>query len=186
MTYQAILVASMILLLAFAIEHIGARLGFPSAALLIATGLIAKPSLAALDLSIVGLDAVVPVIGTVGLVLIVLEGALDIELRRERLQSASGALLMAVVGFAACAAIFAVLIAMAMPLSPIQALAAAIPFAVISSAVAIPSSSFLPPHGREFVVYESSVSDILHKYNVRIGISIDGNQSAHDKNRKYQ
>jgi NhaP-type Na+/H+ or K+/H+ antiporter len=161
MTYQAILVASMILLLAFAIEHIGARLGFPSAALLIATGLIAKPSLAALDLSIVGLDAVVPVIGTVGLVLIVLEGALDIELRRERLQSASGALLMAVVGFAACAAIFAVLIAMAMPLSPIQALAAAIPFAVISSAVAIPSSSFLPPHGREFVVYESSVSDIL-------------------------
>ena len=37
----------------------------------------------------------------------------------------------------------------------------AVPFAVISSAVAIPSSTFLPSHEREFVVYESSVSDIL-------------------------
>ena len=161
MTYQAILIASVVLLLAFAIEHIGAKLAFPSVVLLIATGLTAKPFLTAFDLSITGLDMVVPVIGTVGLVLIVLEGALDIELRPERLRSVSGALLMAVLGFVVCAAIFSALIMMLLPLSPIQSLTAAIPFAVISSAVAIPSSLFFPTHGREFVVYESSVSDIL-------------------------
>lgn len=27
--------------------------------------------------------------------------------------------------------------------------------------------------------------DLFHKFNVRIGISIDGNQTTHDKNRKY-
>jgi len=161
MTYHAILAVSVILLLAFGIEHISAKIGFPSVVLLIATGLVVKPSLSAFNLSIVELDAVVPVIGTVGLVLIVLEGALDIKLRRERLQSVSGALLMAVVGFVACAVILAVLITIFTSLSPTQALTAAIPFAVISSAVAIPGSSFFPPHGREFVVYESSVSDIL-------------------------
>ena len=38
---------------------------------------------------------------------------------------------------------------------------AAIPFAVISSAVAIPSTTGLSTHTREFVVYESSLSDIV-------------------------
>ena len=38
---------------------------------------------------------------------------------------------------------------------------AAIPFAVISSAVAIPSAAGLPERSREYVVYESSLSDIL-------------------------
>jgi hypothetical protein len=41
------------------------------------------------------------------------------------------------------------------------ALLAAIPFAVISSAVAIPSARVLPERTREFVVYESSLSDII-------------------------
>jgi cell volume regulation protein A len=41
------------------------------------------------------------------------------------------------------------------------AVLAAIPFAVISSAVAIPSAAALQDRPREFVVYESSLSDIL-------------------------
>ena len=42
-----------------------------------------------------------------------------------------------------------------------MAVLAAIPFAVISSAVAIPSAEPLPERPREFIVYESSLSDIL-------------------------
>jgi NhaP-type Na+/H+ or K+/H+ antiporter len=41
------------------------------------------------------------------------------------------------------------------------AVLAAMPFAVISSAVAIPSAVGLPDKAREFVVYESSLSDII-------------------------
>jgi NhaP-type Na+/H+ or K+/H+ antiporter len=41
------------------------------------------------------------------------------------------------------------------------AVLAAMPFAVISSAVAIPSAAGLPDEPREFVVYESSLSDII-------------------------
>lgn len=161
MIYQAILAASIFLLLAFGIERLGRVSGIPSVAILIAVGFAAKPLLAVSGLVLQGIDAAVPVIGTIGLVLIVLEGALDIELRRDRLRAAAGAFLMAGGGFALCTGLFAFAASMALPLPPLQAVILAVPFAVISSAVAIPGSGFLPPRGREFVVYESSASDIL-------------------------
>lgn len=161
MTYQAIFVASAFLLLAFGIERVSSKIGIPAVVALIATGVIGKPMLAAFDLSIAGIDAAVPVLGSVGLVLIVLEGALDIELRRERLRAAAKAFSMAGAGFVVCTVAFAFLAAFTLPLPFFQATLLAVPFAVISSAVAIPSSGFLPQSGREFVLYESSVSDIL-------------------------
>lgn len=161
MTYQAILAASVLLLLAFSIERFSRVSGIPSVVALIGAGVAVKPALAFFGLTIEGIDAAVPILGTVGLVLIVLEGALDIELRRDRLQAAAGAFAMAGGGFVVCVAAFALFGALALSLMPFQAIVLAIPFAVISSAVAIPSSGFLPPRGREFVVYESSASDIL-------------------------
>ncbi len=161
MTYQAILAASVLLLLAFAIERFSRVSGVPAVVALIGVGVALKPALAFFGLAIDGIDDAVPILGTVGLVLIVLEGALDIELRRDRLKAAASAFAMAGGGFVVCVAIFALFAALALPLTPFQAIVLAVPFAVISSAVAIPSSGFLPPRGREFVVYESSASDIL-------------------------
>ena len=161
MTYQAILTASIFLLLAFGIERFGRASGVPSVIVLIAAGLAGKPILAAFGLTLEGIDVAVPIIGAIGLVLIVLEGALDIELRRERLRAAAGAFLMAGGGFVLCAAIFTFAAFQILSIPLLHAAILAVPFAVISSAVAIPSSGFLPPQGREFVVYESSVSDIL-------------------------
>jgi hypothetical protein len=161
MVYPAILIASIFLLLAFAVERIGPRVGLPAVIVLVALGLLARPLLALAGYRLEGLDLMVPVIGAIGLILIVLEGALDIEIRRDRLHLAGAALVQAVAGFLLCAAVLAALATLVLPLTPAQALVLAVPFAVISSAVAIPSSRFLPPVGREFVVYESSISDIL-------------------------
>lgn len=161
MTYQAILVASLFLLLAFGIDRLSHLLRVPSVVVLILTGLIGKPVLASFGIAIPGLNTVVPILGAIGLVLIVLEGALDIELSRERLHAASRAFVLAIAGFFACMLAFLGLLVAATPLTPFQAAILAVPFAVISSAVAIPSSGFLPAPGREFVVYESSISDIL-------------------------
>ena len=161
MTHSAILIASGFLLTAFAVERLGRLWGIPPVIVLIAIGLASKPLLANAGLALEGLDVAVPIIGTIGLILIVLEGALDIELRRERLKAAAGAFALAVGGFAFCLAVLVPIAAFALGLSPFQAAILAVPFAVISSAVAIPSSHFLPSHGREFVVYETSLSDIL-------------------------
>ena len=161
MVYSAILIASVVLLLAFAIERVSPLVKVPSVIVMVVLGLIAKPLFSFFGFKLEGLAVMVPVIGTIGLVLIVLEGAFDINLRRDRLNVAAAAFAMAVAGFVLCVALFSMLAMYVLEFSLFQAMVLAIPFAVISSAVAIPSSSFLPEQGREFVVFESSVSDIL-------------------------
>jgi potassium/hydrogen antiporter len=161
MTYHAILIASVFLLVAFAIERIGRAIRVPPVIVMVGAGLLAHPLLSSLGIALDGLEVAVPIIGTIGLVLIVLEGALDIELQRDRIKMAASAIVMAIAGFILCVVVFATAAVQLLSLPLFQATIIAIPFAVISSAVAIPSSHFLPPRGREFVVYESSVSDII-------------------------
>jgi len=161
MVYSAILIASVFLLVAFLVERFSPALGIPSVIVLVGLGFLARPVLSWFGYALDGLDVTVPIIGAIGLVLIVLEGALDIKIRRDRLRLAGMAFGMALAGFFLCVGAFTVAAAWVLPMSVMQALVLAVPFAVISSAVAIPSSRFLPSDGREFVVYESSLSDIL-------------------------
>lgn len=161
MTNTAILAASALLLFAYALEHFGRRFRLPTVVLLIVAGLIARQILEALGLRFHWVDPIVPVIGTLGLILIVLEGALDLEVTRERQGLIITALASSLLGFLATLAAFALLFRFVLHFATPNAMLAAIPFAVISSAVAIPSALGLPDRPREFVVYESSLSDIL-------------------------
>ena len=56
MIYQAILTASLFLLLAFGIEHFGRWSGIPSVVILIVTGLVGRPALNFLGIEFTGLD----------------------------------------------------------------------------------------------------------------------------------
>lgn len=161
MAYSAILSASLFLLMVFGIEQICKRKGIPSVLVLVLAGLFARPMLDALGIQLSWAGKLVPIVGTIGLVLIVLEGALDIELRRERARLIANTLVLATAGFVVSVVIFAIAFRMLLDVSTVKAVLVATPFAVISSAVAIPSSSYLPPAGRDFVVYESSMSDII-------------------------
>lgn len=156
-----ILIASAFLLAAFAVERFERRLRVPSVIVMIALGLLAQPLLRSMGVVTTELKTMVPIAGSIGLVLIVLEGALDIELRRERIKLAAKASTVAVAAFILCAAAFVLIAVHALHLGYVQAAILATPFAVISSAVAIPGSQSLERHAREFVVYESSVSDIF-------------------------
>lgn len=161
MAYSAILIVSIFLLLAFAVERVSAWLGLPSVIVLVGLGFIAKPLLGLLGYHLNGVDVLVPVLGAVGLILIVLEGAFDIELRRDRLPLAGRAFGMALTSLLFYMAVFAALAMLVLGWTLFTALLLAVPFAIISSAVAIPSSQSQPGPVREFVVYESSISDIL-------------------------
>lgn len=161
MTYPAILSASLFLLIVFGVERVCRRWGVPSVIVLVASGLVAQPVLESLGVQLNWAGMLVPIVGTIGLVLIVLEGALDIDLKRERMRLIGATFFLAAAGFIVCVAIFAGIARLALDFDWVQAVLLATPFAVISSAVAIPSSGFLPPKKREFVVYESSMSDII-------------------------
>ncbi len=161
MAYSAILSISLFLLIVFAVERICRTNGIPSVLVLVVGGLIARPVLDALGIQLAWTGKLVPIIGTIGLVLIVLEGALDIELRRDRVHLITSTFLLAASGFTVSVFVFAVALRWLLDCSVVEAVLVATPFAVISSAVAIPSSNFLPSAGRDFVVYESSMSDII-------------------------
>ena len=148
-------------LLSYWYMHLASRWRVPSVMLLLFTGLAARVVTHATDTTVVVPPALISILGTAGLVLIVLEGALDLELapgRRVFLLRTFGA---AALGIAFTTLAIGWLVAWVFRLPLVDSLLAAAPFGVISSSVAIPSAEALDREGREFVVYESSWSDIM-------------------------
>lgn len=109
-----------------------------------------------------GLQQGLQLFGTLGLVLIVLEGALELDFTREKLPLIRNALFSALVVLLLTSALIALIIHLIMPeMAAVNCLINAIPFSIISSAIAIPSVEGVDEHRKEFVVYESIFSDII-------------------------
>jgi hypothetical protein len=161
MTEKALLALSGLLVLSYLLDVFGRWARLPSVVLLITTGIVARLLLDRFGVQLSFVDPLLPVIGTIGLILIVLEGALDLELRRERAALIARSSGSALLGFITTLAIFTLLLHFVLGLEPAVAALAAMPFAVISSAVAIPSATGLPDGARDFVIYESALSDII-------------------------
>lgn len=178
MTNTALLALSGLLVVAYLLDVFGRRFRLPSVVLLIASGIVARQLMDRFGLHLGFVELLLPVIGTIGLILIVLEGALDLEVKRERAGLIAKSSAAAVLGFGATLAAFAWLFHAAIPFTWPVAVLAAMPFAVISSAVAIPSAAGLPDRAREFVVYESSLSDIIGVLVFYAWLAADGSVDA--------
>jgi hypothetical protein len=161
MTYQTILAVSIFLLIAFGVEQLCRQRGIPSVIILVLMGLLAQPLGNYYGFDPREFDKLIPIVGTIGLVLIVLEGALDIKFRKDHLHILSTTATTAVLGAVLCILLIYPAATSLLGLTPLQALLFATPFAVISSSVAISGSSILGKEDQEFVVYESSLSDII-------------------------
>ncbi|GAB3502563.1 hypothetical protein GCM10027442_02410 [Emticicia fontis] len=124
-------------------------------------GILAKFITNYLNFRIPNLEPYLPVIGTVGLILIVLEGSLELEIEVQKRKLFVSTVKSALLGLA----LFSVLLATGLYYLThkpyLSCLINAIPLGIISSAIAIPSVKNLTAHNREFVIYESSMSDIL-------------------------
>lgn len=132
--------------------------------LLFAMGWAANQAASFLDLDIPDLTTVLPFLGTIGLVLIVLEGALELDFDTSKLSFVGKTVLIAIIPVIVISLSLAYAIQFFADVAFKSALLNAIPFAIISSAIAIPSVQNLRAVNREFVTYESSVSDILAFY----------------------
>jgi len=88
-------------------------------------------------------------------------GALDLELSRDKLPLIRKTLLTATLTLLITAALIGWFINFWLNVPYQMAIINAIPLAVISSAIAIPSVTNLTPEKREFIVYEATFSDII-------------------------
>jgi hypothetical protein len=148
-------------LIGYLFDLSSARTKIPSVILLLILGWGVREITNFFSITVPDLSRLLPILGTLGLILIVLEGALELEINRSKF----GLIKKSFFSSFGSIILLSFLISYAfhyygdVPMR--QALINAIPISVISSSVAISSSKNLSLTNKEFVVYESSLSDIM-------------------------
>jgi len=106
-------------------------------------------------------DILVQLLGVVGLIMIILEAGLDLELRRDKLLVIRNTFLSALFILLLSAVLIAYILNYFLGEDFIKCLVYALPLSIMSSSIVIPSLHALTDNKKEFLVYEASFSDIL-------------------------
>jgi cell volume regulation protein A len=161
MTITIIITLCGLLLISYVFDLTSSRTKIPSVLLLLLLGWLVRQASHLMKIQIPDLTKLLPLLGTIGLILIVLEGALELEFNRSKRK------VIAKSFFVAISSILLLAFFMALMFNYLgdsvtfkQSLTNAIPFSVISSSVAISSVKNLTRGDKEFIIYESSFSDI--------------------------
>ena len=159
--YVLIISASIIIVLSYFFGILSEKTNIPSVLMLILSGILIKIGL---DSAQVGLPDLMPsleILGIVGLIMIVLEAALDLRLTKEKLPLIGKSLLISAIALIGSAFAVAFVIQTFVEMEFVTALLYATPLSVMSSAIIIPSVGSLIEEKKEFMIYEGTFSDIL-------------------------
>lgn len=161
-SYNLIIEFSLIIILSFLFNGISKKTNIPAVLMLIALGLILQYALQYFTTEKINFFPILEVLGIVGLIMIVLEAALELELKREKLIPILKALAIALIGFFASAWAAASILYYYIPeMSMESAWLYATPLSILSSSIIIPSVVGLKNKKKEFHIYESTFSDII-------------------------
>lgn len=161
MTTGIIITLCSLILISYVFDLTSAKTRIPSVILLLLIGWLMRQLSVQFGINVPDLREALPVIGTIGLILIVLEGSMDLELDRSKKRVVLNSLLLALLPMLILGTGLALIIQQVSEVSFRTALVNVIPISVISSAIAIPSAQSLCKANRELVTYESSLSDIF-------------------------
>ncbi|HEY1047413.1 MAG TPA: sodium:proton antiporter [Bacteroidia bacterium] len=161
MSVVVVITLCLLLLIAYVFDITSKYTRVPSVIMLMALGFFTKYLLQIFGFEIKNLNAYLPAIGSVGLILIVLEGSLELEVSKDKNGMILKSFLVALIPMIILLVLISVLIFLLSESDFYNAMLNAIPLCVISSAIAIPSVKNLGKFNKEFVIYESSFSDIL-------------------------
>ncbi len=150
-----------LLLIAYVFDLTSSLTKIPSVLLLLLLGWIVRQVSQLMKINIPDLTGLLPFLGTIGLILIVLEGSLELEFDKSKKNLITKSFFVALVPMLLLSVVLAFLFQYFENTPFKLSLTNAIPFCVISSSVAISSVKNLTTADREFIVYESSLSDIL-------------------------
>jgi potassium/hydrogen antiporter len=161
MSAGVIITLCILILVGYVFDITAGKTRIPSVILLLALGWGMHRLADVLQWSVPNLMPVLPVLGTIGLVLIVLEGSLELEINRQKKGIIRKSFFVAVVPIATMAVSSAMVLQWLYHESFLTYLVSVLPLCVISSAIAIPTVRKSNSYTREFVTYESSLSDIV-------------------------
>jgi len=175
--YFLIIALAGIIILSFFFNVISEKTNIPSVLMLIGLGMGLKAWMTSQGIidDDLELDSILEVLGNVGLVMIVLEAALDLKLERDKRGLILRSFLIALLGIGGSMFALGGFFMYIFPdTSLYTAIIYAIPLSIMSSAIIIPSVGRLIENKREFMVYESTFSDILGIMTFYFMIGADG------------
>ncbi|MDE0471254.1 MAG: cation:proton antiporter [Ekhidna sp.] len=167
MEYYIIIAASVIIILSYLFNVVSSKSNIPSVLLLIALGIAFRELTGLFGVERSAVQAVftqisiLEVLGTLGLILIVLEASLELQITREKLRKILKSFSIALLGLLICIFGIGTILYYSFEMGWITALIHAAPLSVLSSAIVIPSVTNLNEEDEEFHIYESTFSDIL-------------------------
>ena len=160
-TYTILIILSGLVIFSYLFDLVASKTKIPSVLLLLLLGIGLRLLVDNLQLHTFNFLSILPTLGTVGLILIVFEGSLELKYDKEKNKIIRSAFLSAFFILISTVVFITFIIYQITHQGLYVCIANAIPFSVISSAIAIPSAAALGNKDKEFVIYESSFSDIL-------------------------
>ncbi len=161
MQNSLLLILSILVLISYLFEVISPRTKIPSVLLVLLLGIGIKQFLIYLAIPAPVLDHVLPLLGTIGLILIVFEGALELPIDRTNVPMIRKSVLSSLISLILTSASIAFFFKIAFAASLQQGMLYAIALSVISSAIAVPTARLFSKEQSSFIVFESSFSDII-------------------------
>lgn len=161
MNFAIITTICVLLLLAYIFTISSSKTKIPSVILLLILGWASKQLVDVFHIVMPDLNPLLPILGSIGLVLIVLEGSLELKLTKEKLPFVTKTFITAIVPLIITAIVIAFAFSYILEVDFKDGLINAIPLCIISSAIAISSVGHLNSFNKEFTIYESSLSDII-------------------------
>ncbi len=160
--YLGVIAICVIVIFSYNFNIISRHTNIPSVLLLIGLGILIKQGLTALQIEVgENLVHLLEMVGIVGLIMIVLEAALELELTREKISLILKSFFIAFLGLFLTSFLTAYIIYSFIVSDLYIAMLYAVPLSILSSAIIIPSVAGLMKSKKEFLVYESAFSDIL-------------------------
>jgi potassium/hydrogen antiporter len=161
-SYNLIIEVSIIIILSFLFNSISKKTNIPAVLMLIVLGVALQFGLKYINSDTIDFFPILEILGIVGLIMIVLEAALELELKREKLMPILKSFVVALLGLFLSAWVAALILYQYIPdMTMHSAWLYATPLSILSSAIIIPSVNDLKSHKKEFHIYESTFSDII-------------------------
>ena len=160
--YTEAIAISLVVIISYIFSAISKKTGIPSVLLLILLGFGAQQFLLKIEVDLSGLILeALELLGIVGLIMIVLEAALDLKLEKEKRPILVKSLIVALLSLVLTSLAIAQTLHYFVIEDFYKAMMYAVPLSILSSAIIIPSVASLVPVKKEFMIYESTFSDIL-------------------------
>ncbi|MEA3448076.1 MAG: cation:proton antiporter [Bacteroidota bacterium] len=159
--YIVVIAASITIIISYFFNLLSKKTNVPSVLMLIVFGILIKQVMNLSGVGGINWFPYLEVLGIIGLIMIVLEAALDLELTREKRVLIWKSLIIALLSLLLIGGAISLLLMWILNLDITSAMLYAVPLSVMSSAIVIPSVANLTGDNKEFMIYESTFSDIF-------------------------